>query len=107
MEEYIAFDEGIKEVKEITNEVLLSDYRFVPIYKSQTSDNGTCTVLKGNLFIEGYIQHNIEYTVSNKPIETDIHPNQLCQNIVLELVIHMLQVQKIKVLFDGEGFGGL
>ncbi|MEA0554975.1 hypothetical protein U1P98_10330 [Lysinibacillus irui] len=107
MEEYIAFDKGIKEVKEITNEVLLSDCRFVPIYKSQTSDNGTCTVLKGNLFIEGYIQHNIEYTVSNKPNETDIHPNQLCQNIVLELVIHMLQVQKIKVLFDGEGFGGL
>lgn len=107
MEEYIAFDKGIKEVKEITNEVVLSDCRFVPIHKSQTLENETCTVLKGNLFIEGYIQHNIEYTVSNKPVETDIHPNQLCQNIVIELVIHLLQVQKIKILFDRQGFGGL
>ncbi len=107
MEEYIAFDKGIKEVKEITNEVVLSDCRFVPIHKSQTLENETCTVLKGNLFIKGYIQHNIEYTVSNKPNETDIHPNQLCQNIVIELVIHLLQVQKIKILFDRQGFGGL
>lgn len=107
MEEYIAFDKGIEGVKEITNEVVLSDCRFVPIHKSKILENGTCTVLKGNLFIEGYIQHNIEYTVSNKPNETDIHPNQLCQNIVLELVIHMLQVQKIKVLFDGQCSGGL
>ena len=57
----IAFDKGIEEVKEITNEVVLSDCRFVPIHRSQSLGNGTRTVLKGNLFIEGYIQHNIEY----------------------------------------------
>ena len=36
MEEKIAFDKGIEEVKEITNEVVLSDCRFVPIHRSQS-----------------------------------------------------------------------
>lgn len=107
MEEKIAFDKGIEEVKEITNEVVLSDCRFVPIHRSQSLGNGTRTVLKGNLFIEGYIQHNIEYRVSNTQNKSAIHPNRLCQNIVLELIIQMLQVQKIKVLFDWQGNGGL
>lgn len=107
MEEKIAFDKGIEEVKEITNEVVLSDCRFVPIHRSQSLGNGTRTVLKGNLFIEGYIQHNIEYRVSNTQNKSAIHPNRLCQNIVLELIIQMLQVQKIKVLFDRQGNGGL
>lgn len=107
MEEKIAFDKGIEEVKEITNEVVLSDCRFVPIHRSQSLGNGTRTVLKGNLFIEGYIQHNIEYRVSNTQNKSAIHPNRLCQNIVLELFIQMLQVQKIKVLFDWQGNGGL
>ncbi|WP_333879618.1 BC_2427 family protein [Lysinibacillus capsici] len=107
MEEKIAFDKGIEEVKEITNEVVLSDCRFVPIRRSQSLGNGTRTVLKGNLFIEGYIQHNIEYRVSNTQNKSAIHPNRLCQNIVLELIIQMLQVQKIKVLFDWQGNGGL
>ncbi|WNN74906.1 hypothetical protein RKS58_16120 [Lysinibacillus capsici] len=106
MEEKIAFDKGIEEVKEITNEVVLSDCRFVPIRRSQSLGNGTRTVLKGNLFIEGYIQHNIEYRVSNTQNKSAIHPNRLCQNIVLELIIQMLQVQKIKVLFDWQGIGG-
>lgn len=107
MEEKIAFDKGIEEVKEITNEVVLSDCSFVPIRRSQSLGNGTRTVLKGNLFIEGYIQHNIEYRVSNTQNKSAIHPNRLCQNIVLELIIQMLQVQKIKVLFDWQGNGGL
>ncbi|MCT1537898.1 MULTISPECIES: BC_2427 family protein [Lysinibacillus] len=107
MEEKIAFDKGIEEVKEITNEVVLSDCRFVPIHRSQSLGNRTRTVLKGNLFIEGYIQHNIEYRVSNTQNKSAIHPNRLCQNIVLELIIQMLQVQKIKVLFDWQGNGGL
>lgn len=107
MEEKIAFDKGIEEVKEITNEVVLSDCRFVPIHRSRSLGKGTRTVLKGNLFIEGYIQHNIEYRVSNTQNKSAIHPNRLCQNIVLELIIQMLQVQKIKVLFDWQGNGGL
>ncbi|KGR87722.1 BC_2427 family protein [Lysinibacillus boronitolerans] len=107
MEGKIAFDKGIEEVKEITNEVVLSDCRFVPFRRSQPLGNGTRTVSKGNLFIEGYIQHNIEYRVSNTQNKAAIHPNRLCQNIVLELIIQMLQVQKIKVLFDWQGNGGL
>ena len=47
MEEKIAFDKGIEEVKEITNEVVLSDCRFVPIHRSQPLGNGTRTVSKG------------------------------------------------------------
>ena len=106
MEEKIAFDKGIEEVKEITNEVVLSDCRFVPIHRSQPLGNGTRTVSKGNLFIEGYIQHNIEYRVSNTQNKAAIHPNRLCQNIVLELIIQMLQVQKLKYCLTGKVMEG-
>ena len=60
--------------------------------------------IEGNLFIEGYIHQSIEYTAShignavpaqNKSL---IHSNQMCQNIVLEMIIHLLQAQKFECL---------
>ncbi|WP_260982675.1 BC_2427 family protein [Lysinibacillus fusiformis] len=99
LEEFIEFDKGIIGVKEISNKVVLTDCRFVPIHLSKSLGNGTCTALKGNLFIEGYIQQNIEYTFPDTPNESVIYSNHLCQNIVLELIIHMLQIQKIRVLY--------
>lgn len=99
LEEFLEFDKGIVEVKEISNKVVLTDCRFIPIHLSKSLGNGTCTALKGNLFIEGYIQQNIEYTLPDTSNESVIYSNHLCQNIVLELIIHMLQVQKIRVLY--------
>lgn len=103
LEEFMIFEKGIVEVKEISSEVVLSNCRFVPNRFSKSLGNGTCTALKGNLFIEGYIHQNIEYISSHFgdeiPVQNKefIHSNQLCQNIVLDLIIHMFQVQKIQV----------
>ncbi|MGA3601400.1 BC_2427 family protein, partial [Lysinibacillus agricola] len=104
LEEYFLFDNGITGVKDISNEIVLTNSRFVPNQFSQSLGNGTCTALKGNLFIEGYINQNIEYTayhtMDTVPTQHEslVQSNQLCQNIVLELIIHMLQVQQIRVL---------
>lgn len=103
LEENIEFEEGIAGVKDISNEVVLTDCRFVPNQFSQSLGNGTCSALKGNLFIEGYIHQSIEYTASHTgdvvPAQNESlnQTNQMCQNIVVELVIHMLQAQKIRV----------
>ncbi len=108
LEEFIQFDKGIVGVKDISNEVVLTHCRFVPSQFSQSLNNGTCTALKGKLFIEGFINQNIEYTTFHTTnavptqAESLIHSNQLCQNIVLELIIHMLQVQKIRVRYDSQ-----
>ena len=103
LEEFMIFEKGIVEVKNISSEVVLTNCRFVPNRFSKSLGNGTCTALKGNLFIEGYIHQNIEYISSHTgddiPVQNKefIHSNQLCQNIVLDLIIHMFQVQKIQV----------
>jgi hypothetical protein len=109
LEEDVVFKEEIMKVNEISKEVVLTNCKFVPTQFSPSLGNGTCTALKGNLFIEGYIHQNIEYTaVSNKntrSIQKDpvTHLHQLCQKIVLDLIIHLLQVQPIRVRFDGKG----
>ncbi|MGE7675898.1 BC_2427 family protein [Lysinibacillus sp. NPDC094403] len=102
LEENIVFEKGIVGIKDISNEVVLTNCKFVPNQFSQSLGNGTCSALKGNLYIEGYIHQGIEYTAShtrNVPEQNGslIHVNQMCQNIVLELIIQMLQVQKIRV----------
>ncbi|MFJ7184123.1 BC_2427 family protein [Lysinibacillus xylanilyticus] len=103
LEENIIFEKGIVGVKDISSEVVLTNCRFVPNQFSQSLGNGTCSALKGNLFIEGCIYQNIEYTThctkNEVPTQKEslIHSNQMCLNIVLELIIHMLQVQKIRV----------
>ncbi|MGE7947385.1 BC_2427 family protein, partial [Lysinibacillus sp. NPDC093688] len=102
LEENIVFEKGIMGVKDISNEVVLTDCRFVPKF-SQSLGNGTCSALKGKLYIEGYIHQSIEYTAPHTgnavPAQNESfnHSNQMCQNIVLELIIHMLQAQKIRV----------
>jgi len=103
LEENIVFEKGIVGVKDISNEVVLTNCRFVPNQFSQSLGNGTCSALRGNLFIEGFIHQSIEYTASHienavlAQNESLIHSNQMCQNIVLEIIIHLLQAQKIRV----------
>ncbi|NOG28275.1 hypothetical protein HL291_11665 [Lysinibacillus fusiformis] len=105
LEEIMAFEKGIVGMKEISNKVMITNCRFIPIRLSQSLGNGTCTAIKGKLLIEGYIQQNIEYTSLDTQNESITHANRLCQNIVLELIIHMLQVQKIRVLYDSPRLG--
>jgi hypothetical protein len=108
LEENVIFEEDVMRVKEISKEVVLTNCKFVPTQFSQSLGNGTCTVLKGNLFIEGYIRQNIEYTAFHNRNAGSIqkksvtHLNQLCQKIVLDLIIHLLQVQQVLVSYDGK-----
>ena len=108
LEEHIVFEEEVIRVKEISKEVVLTSYKFIPTQFSQALGNGVCTALKGNLFIEGYVHQDIEYTAFNNRNGGSIqkksvtHLNQISQKIVLDLIIHLLQVQKVRVSYDGK-----
>ncbi|PFM57657.1 hypothetical protein COJ48_27715 [Bacillus cereus] len=110
LEENIVFEEKVIRVKEISKEVVLTNCKFIPSQFSQSLGNGICTVLKGNLFIEGYIHQNIEYTAFNNGNGDSIQKksvtylNQICQKIVLDLIINLLQVQQVRVSHDGKIF---
>jgi hypothetical protein len=109
LEENVVFEEGIMRINEISKEVVLTHCKFVPTQFSKSLGNGTCTASKGNLFIEGTIHQNIEYTAFHnknsgfKQKKSGTQSNQLCQKMVLELLIHLLQVQKVRVRYDGKG----
>ena len=108
LEENVVFEKEVMRIKKISKEVVLTNYKFIPTQFSQFG-NGTCTVLKGNLFIEGYIHQDIEYTAFHDKDASSIqkksatHLNQLCQKMQLELIIHLLQVQQVQVIYDGNG----
>ena len=92
-------------IKEISKEVVLSNFRLVPTVFSQSLTNGTRTVLKGNLFIEGDICQKIEYTTfSNTNTESVTPLNQLNQKMVVELIFHIQQVQQVRVKEDNSFF---
>jgi hypothetical protein len=109
LEENVVFEEEIMKINEISKEVVLTNCKFIPTQFSPSLGNGTYTALKGNLFIEGYIQQNIEYTAvynrNTDSIQKDpvTHLHQLCQKIVLDLIIHLLQVQQVRVNYDSKG----
>ncbi|KMZ43572.1 hypothetical protein AC624_22240 [Bacillus sp. FJAT-27238] len=56
--------------------------------------------------LEGYIHQNIEYSVADKTNGTTIQKepvmnfHQLRQKIALELVVHILQVQSVRINYD-------
>uniref|UniRef100_A0A7U3YIK3 DUF7852 domain-containing protein n=1 Tax=Geobacillus sp. (strain Y4.1MC1) TaxID=581103 RepID=A0A7U3YIK3_GEOS0 len=107
LEDGVVFEEEITRVKEISKEVVLTTCKFVPTQFSPSLDNGICPALKGMLFIEGYIRQNIEYTAaSNRNAEQKepaTHLRQLHQKMVLDLIIHLLQVQQVLLSYDGNG----
>ena len=109
LEEDVVFEEEILGVKEISKEVVLTNCKFVPTQFSPSLDNGTCTALKGNLFIKGYISQNIEYTAADngnegsKQNESVPYYRQLHQKIILDLIVHLLQVQQVRVSYASNG----
>lgn len=92
--------EEVMQVKKISKEVVLTNFRLVPTAFSPTLNNGTRTAVKGILFIEGYINQKIEYTASQNQNKESITPmTHLSQKMAVDLIIHILQVQKIKTPF--------
>ncbi|MFJ5621805.1 hypothetical protein ACIQD3_03535 [Peribacillus loiseleuriae] len=71
LEEAVLFEEKFMQINAISNKVFLSNSKFVPTRFSGPLDNGMSKALKGNLFIEGYISQNIEYTAANQDLETE------------------------------------
>ncbi|MFJ7974704.1 hypothetical protein ACIQZI_03180 [Peribacillus sp. NPDC096379] len=71
LEEAVLFEENIMWINVISNKVVLSNSKFIPTQFSEPLKNGMSKALKGNLFIEGYIIQNIEYTAAKQDLETD------------------------------------
>ncbi len=98
LEENVTFLEEVSGIKEISKEVVLTNFRLIPSVFSQSLNNGTRSVLKGKLFIEGYIDQKITYTAfSNKNTKSLTPLNSLYQKILVELIIDILQVQQVRV----------
>ncbi len=98
LEENVTFKEDVMRIREISKEVVLTNFRLVPTLLSQYLNSGMRTVLKGNLFIEGHIYQKIEYTsIPKRNTESVIPLTQLYQKMVVELIIHILQVQQVVI----------
>jgi hypothetical protein len=66
LEDEEIFEEKVKEIKEISNKVLLTTCKFIPSEVSQVLDNGSCKAIKGNLLIDGIIEQQIKFVFENK-----------------------------------------
>ena len=96
MEEELRFNEEILKIKEISKELFLTNSKLVPTTFSDSTDSGKSKVLKGNLFIEGYIKQTIE-CITEYNINQQKNPvKYLYQNIVIDLIIQLLQIQPIR-----------
>lgn len=92
--------EEVMRVKKISKEIVLTNFRLVPTVFSPTLNKGTRTAVKAILFIEGYINQKIEYTAFHNRNKESISPtSHLIQKMVVDLIIHILQVQRIKTPF--------
>lgn len=107
LDEDIMFDEEILGIKGISNEVILKECRLVPTQFHPSLGEGTRKAREGDLFLEGYIHQNIEYSVVDKINGTTIQKEsvmnfyQLHQKIAVELIVHILQIQPVRISCDG------
>ncbi len=61
IEEVITFEKRVERIKEIFNNVVLTNCKIVPTQLSPVLDNGTCKALEAYLCIEGFVDQTIEY----------------------------------------------
>jgi len=99
LEKDVRFEEKVNMVKEISKEVILTNCKFVPADFSNSTADGSREALSGKLFIEGYIHQRIEYNAvdhgNDKFIAKENSFHSLHQKIVVDLMVDLLQVQKI------------
>ncbi|TWI60057.1 BC_2427 family protein [Halalkalibacter nanhaiisediminis] len=94
LEEEIGLKEDIDIVKNISKEVTLISGQFVPTKFTDHSEMGFRSALKGKLFLDGYIEQIIEYVATYESTLKE-EDKRLHQKTVLELIIQLLQIQKI------------
>ncbi|MGG4455134.1 BC_2427 family protein [Brevibacillus porteri] len=103
LDEDIMFEEEILGIKGISNEVILKECRLVPTQFHPSLGEGTSKAREGDLYLEGYIHQNIEYSVADKtngttiPKESVMNFDQLHQKIAVELIVHILQIQPVRI----------
>lgn len=66
------FEEKVKRIKDISNEIVLLSCKFVPTQLSPPLENGMCTALKGHVCIDGLLHQNIEYTADLNKEDSDL-----------------------------------
>ncbi|MEN1934240.1 BC_2427 family protein [Paenibacillus sp. 102] len=98
LKEKVIFQEKVAGIKEISQEVILTDSKFFSPEAKNVKRNPV-TVEKGILLVDGYILQRIEYIVacSNEKNLSQKKVYQLLQKIVLELIVQILQEQEVKV----------
>ncbi|PHA06642.1 hypothetical protein COI69_28795 [Bacillus cereus] len=92
--EKVVFKEKIIGIKEISQEIILTNKEFL-LPKVIRKGHNPSTIEKGSLRVEGYILQYIEF-ISEQSKSHD-KPYQLMQNITVELTIQLLQEQEVRV----------
>ncbi|WP_130068697.1 BC_2427 family protein [Bacillus albus] len=90
LQERMMFEEKITAVKEIMQDVILTEKKLLLSQRNNKKQN---RAEKGTLFVEGYIFQRIEYVVAQSKCQENVY--SLMQNMVLELTIQILQRQEI------------
>lgn len=101
LEENVVFQEEVKKILNVSKEVVIKDCQFVPTKFSETMKDGTVKAEKGRLFLQGQIHQQIEF-VAGEPTRSNDQKQQLKQKLVLQLLIHLLQIQKVRVCFEND-----
>lgn len=101
LEENVVFQEEVKKILNVSKEVVIKDCQFVPTKFSETMKDGTVKAEKGRLFLHGQIHQQIEFVAGQSGRSND-QKQQLRQKIVLQLLIHLLQIQKVRVCFEND-----
>lgn len=94
-------EERIVNIKELSKNIKLTTCKFIPTSFQQSNEEGVQEATRGKLLLEGMITQRIEYTVlsdnEEKQRQKDLPAElpKVQQNAVIELVLQLLQVQKV------------
>lgn len=106
MSNQVFFEQEVLGFKEISSNVELRNFKFIPNQSGKSLGNGTCTVSKGKITLEGEIFQNFRYSAKTNNNENASQQkqknNRLHQRMALNLTVHLSQIQKIKATFCDE-----
>ncbi|MEX3622963.1 BC_2427 family protein [Viridibacillus arvi] len=105
MSNQVFFEQEVLGFKEISRNVELRNFKFIPDQFGKSLDNGTYTVSKGKIKLEGEIFQNFRYSANTNHNENASQQkqknNRLHQRMALNLTVHLSQIQKFKAtLYD-------
>ncbi|MDQ0213990.1 ribosomal protein L17 [Oikeobacillus pervagus] len=98
MTDQVGFEQEVLSLKEILKHVSLNRCQFIPTKYTKPLSDGTCAATKGKLQLEGEIQQQITYSALPLQYKDSPQPksSRLHQQIALNLIVHLLQNQKIR-----------